>query len=211
MRRLKTLLVSNNRVSRVADGLGSSLPALQHVVLTNNRISALGEVRALCALPSLTTLVLLGNPVTRQAHYRHFIIHFAPRLTSLDFQRVRAAERAAASKLFRSKLGRAYAEEVERMRHSGGGAGGEGGSGSGGGGGGGVAAAAAPPPPAFTQEQLTRIAAAIEAATTKEEVEELEAYLRKGELPPALREAAPEGGQGPPSVGGDDGVVPVAS
>ena len=44
-----------------------------------------------------------------------------------------------------------------------------------------------------------------------QEVEELEAYLRKGELPPALREAAPEGGpQGPgPSIAGDGPGMPA--
>ena len=199
MKRLKTLLVANNRVSRIGDGIGGSLPTLQHVILTNNRISSLGEVRALCALPALTTLVLLGNPVTRQAHYRHFVINAAPALTSLDFQRVRPAERAAAAKLFRSKAGKAYAEEVERKRFSGAG-------GAGGGAGGGDAAAAPQVPRplelAFTPEQLARISEAISSATTREEVEELEVWLRKGQLPPALVAAAAALASGPPKAEG---------
>ena len=189
MKRLKTLLLSNNRISRIADGLGASIPNLQHLILTNNRITSLGEIEALGSLSKLTTLSLLGNPVTRKQNYRYYTIFKNPGLTVLDFQRVRRKERIGAAKLFASKAGRAFAEEVIRTRYQTGAdaaasaaAGGSSSSSSSSGAGAGSSAAA----PAFTPEQLTAIQAAIAAASTREEIEELESYLRKGQLPPSL-------------------------
>lgn len=53
LRRLRTLLISNNRISRVDPELGKELPNLDTLVLANNRIVSLGEVDALAALPKL--------------------------------------------------------------------------------------------------------------------------------------------------------------
>jgi U2 small nuclear ribonucleoprotein A' len=198
MKRLRSLLLPNNRVSRVADGLGASLPALAHLVLTNNRIAALGEVEALGSLGgSLTSLSLLGNPVTRRQHYRLFTIWTLPRLAVLDFQRVRRKERVAAAKLFASKAGRAFAEEVTRTRYAAAaGAAGAPAAGAAGSSSSSSSSAAAAAAPAFTPEELEAIQAAIASAATGAEIEEIEACLRKGALPPSVAAALGRGGGG---------------
>lgn len=53
MPNLRTLLLNNNMVARIADDMGPRLPALEMLVLTNNKISNLGELDALATLPAL--------------------------------------------------------------------------------------------------------------------------------------------------------------
>lgn len=62
--RLKMLLLCNNRVSRIADRLGAAFPNLETLVLTNNALSALKELEPLAALPTITSLSLVDNPVS---------------------------------------------------------------------------------------------------------------------------------------------------
>jgi U2 small nuclear ribonucleoprotein A' len=85
------LLLSNNRVSRVADGFGTRLPSLQTLVLTNNRIATLAEIDGLASCQALSMLSLLQNPVNRRKHYRLYVIHKIPSLRVLDFQKIRQA------------------------------------------------------------------------------------------------------------------------
>lgn len=53
---LRTLLLNNNMISRLGEGLATQLPKLELLVLTNNKISALGELDALAKLHSLHIL-----------------------------------------------------------------------------------------------------------------------------------------------------------
>jgi U2 small nuclear ribonucleoprotein A' len=89
MKRLKTLLLSNNFITRVAPEIGDQIPELESLVLNNNRIVQLSEIDSLSKLAKLTTLSLLENPVVRQEHYRLYVIHKIPSLKSLDFQRIK--------------------------------------------------------------------------------------------------------------------------
>lgn len=68
--RLRTLLLSNNRVSRVAPRLEGVAPALATVVLTNNRLRNLADLDPLATLPGLTHLSLVDNEVTKKPMYR---------------------------------------------------------------------------------------------------------------------------------------------
>ena len=60
MRRVSWLLLANNRIARVADGLGDFLPNVATVVLTGNRLASLAEVDALASLAAIETLIT-GN------------------------------------------------------------------------------------------------------------------------------------------------------
>jgi len=222
MRRLGTLLLANNSISRVISGLGAALPNLHSVVLTHNRLSLLVELDSLAALQSLTHLSLLHNPVTRKPHYRAYCILRFPHLRVLDFQRIRRKEKVACVRLFSSKAGKQFLAELDTQRATyhpeietlpsilgpqkvlprSDAAGGAGSSAAdselavagGGGRGEGEGAAQA----AFNAAEQAAIAAAITAASTAAEVEEMEAELKQGRLPAAaaaaLAAAAPAGG-----------------
>ena len=90
--RIKMLLFNNNQINRVAENLGRAFPNLQTLVLTNNRFATLKELEPLAALPSLTMISLVDNPVTKQPHYRAFLIAMLPNLKVLDFQKVKPPE-----------------------------------------------------------------------------------------------------------------------
>ena len=53
---LRTLLMNNNMITRIADDLHTRLPGLELLVLTNNKISSLGELDALASYKSLHIL-----------------------------------------------------------------------------------------------------------------------------------------------------------
>ncbi|XP_069767864.1 U2 small nuclear ribonucleoprotein A' isoform X2 [Narcine bancroftii] len=89
LRRLKSLLLNNNRICRVGEGLEQSLPNLRELVLTNNNLQELGDLDTLSTIKSLTFLSLLRNPVTSKKHYRLYVIHKAPQIRVLDFQKVK--------------------------------------------------------------------------------------------------------------------------
>jgi U2 small nuclear ribonucleoprotein A' len=90
LRRLKTLLISNNRLQRIEKGLGQALPSLQALIMHNNQIKDLGDLEALFELgKSLQYLSLIDNPVTERQHYRLYLIQNLPRLRVLDFERVK--------------------------------------------------------------------------------------------------------------------------
>ncbi|KAG8459466.1 hypothetical protein KFE25_012801 [Diacronema lutheri] len=102
LRRLKMLLFANNKLSRVADGVGASFPALQYLVLTNNDFAKLSDLDPLASLASLRALALTDNAVTKLAGYRSYVLHLLPALRSLDFQKVKPQEVKAAVEQFGS-------------------------------------------------------------------------------------------------------------
>lgn len=176
LRRLRCLLLNNNRVCRIAENLHEPLPALETLVLTNNQIQNLGDLDPLASLRNLTYLSLMKNPVTVKRHYRLYIIHRIPQLRVLDFRRIRQKERQAAQQLFKGKRGKQLEKEVGAV--SGGrpaphppapGAGGAGGS-----------AAQQPPQPAGGGRQLEALKQALSRATTLDAVEHLGSALQSG-------------------------------
>lgn len=211
MKRLGTLLLANNLITRVSSSLNTSLPALHSVVLTNNRIASLVEIDALSSVSTLRKLSLLHNPVTRRPHYRSYVIFRMPHLAELDFQKVKRKEKVAAIKLFSGATGQALLRDLDSIRAvqhpeitslpsllgkkataTGAAAGGAGlpGTGDAGGSSSSSGSAAASGGSGggsvgFSDAQKAAIAAALGAATTASEFAEIEEHLKRNELPPA--------------------------
>jgi U2 small nuclear ribonucleoprotein A' len=89
LRRLRTLLLANNRVSSISPSLHLSAPGLNTLVLTNNSVAELGDLEPLQNLRHLYFLSLLGNPVREKKWYREWLAWRIPSLRVLDFQRIR--------------------------------------------------------------------------------------------------------------------------
>jgi Leucine-rich repeat (LRR) protein len=89
LRRVKTLLLSNNLIFRVGEDLKESLPSLHTLMLANNNILNLQDLLPLASLPKLERLVLIENNVTKQPNYRLFVINLLPKLLVLDFNKVK--------------------------------------------------------------------------------------------------------------------------
>lgn len=98
--RLQSLLLSHNRIARIAAGLGKYLPALTNITLIKNKISDLESLDPLRDLPKLTHVSLIGNPVTKRDDYRLYLIHKLPNLKVLDFKKVKPVERKLAKEKF---------------------------------------------------------------------------------------------------------------
>jgi len=166
MKRLSTLLMSNNYVFRIGSSLGSNLSNITTLVLNNNRIANLSEIDHLATLTKLELLSLQDNPVTEREHYRLYVIHKIPSLKMLDFQKVKQHERASAKALFITSEGIGYIAGVtEEGRHINAQK---------------EAAESNGNKNQLTPEQKAEISRAIEMATTKEEMDLIEKQLRSG-------------------------------
>lgn len=163
LKRLTSLLVNDNAVKQL--NFARSTPNLKHLVLANNDIDLLGDLDKLQELKWLESLVLLGNPVCKKKHYRLYVVHKLPRVNSLDFKRVLLKEKREAKRIFGSKTGKEFesalreaaAEKEEVISEK-----------------------------ALPEDVIERRAAirkAIMQATTKEEIDKLEALLSQGVLP----------------------------
>ncbi|KAI0343985.1 L domain-like protein [Trametopsis cervina] len=100
LRRLRTLLLANNRVASISASLYLSVPNLSTLILTNNNLSELGDLEPLKDVKGLHYLSLLGNPVREKKWYREWLAHRIPSLRVLDFQRIRDKERQTGKSLF---------------------------------------------------------------------------------------------------------------
>jgi len=100
LNRIRTLLVSNNRIARIANNLGEQLPNMETLVLSNNKLQNLTDIDPLAELPNLRRLSLLENTISKKQHYRLYIIHKLPKLKLLDFRKIKEKERVASTKLF---------------------------------------------------------------------------------------------------------------
>jgi U2 small nuclear ribonucleoprotein A' len=98
LNRLGTLLINNNRITRINPNIGEFLPNLHTLVLTNNRIVNLLEIDPLTSLPKLHFLSLLDNNITKKPNYRLYVIHKLNSLRVLDFKKVKNKERLEAKK-----------------------------------------------------------------------------------------------------------------
>ncbi|SNX86975.1 related to U2 snRNP protein A` [Melanopsichium pennsylvanicum] len=115
---LKHLQLSNNLVARIDPRIGFSLPGLHSLTLTNNSISDAAELSHLTKCKRLEFLCLMGNPVSREKHYREFVIWKLPQVRVLDFQRIKDKERALAKELMEDEEGRPSALAVSRLGKS---------------------------------------------------------------------------------------------
>ncbi|KAL2242799.1 U2 small nuclear ribonucleoprotein A' [Sesamum indicum] len=177
LNRLGTLLLNNNRITRINPNLGEFLPKLHTLVLTNNRLTNLVEIDPLTSLPKLQFLSLLDNNITKKPNYRLYVIHKLKSLRMLDFRKVKQKERVEAKNLFASEeaeeeVKRESAktfvpgdipstQEVTKEEQT-------------------------PKPVAPTPEQILAIKAAIVNSQTLEEVARLEQALKSGQLPADL-------------------------
>ncbi|OQR68589.1 U2 small nuclear ribonucleoprotein A'-like [Tropilaelaps mercedesae] len=172
LKRIKSLLLNNNRICRIMENLEEHLPALESLVLTNNQIQNLGDLDPLATVKTLRHLSVLKNPVALKKHYRLYIVHKVPQLRILDFKRIKMAERDEARKLFKGKKGKALVKEIGLKSAPE------------------KAKTFMPGEPAklentfaMTVEDQQAIKEAIGKATTLDEVERLTQMLRSGQLP----------------------------
>ncbi|XP_035507921.1 U2 small nuclear ribonucleoprotein A' [Morone saxatilis] len=114
LKRLKTLLMNNNKICRIGENLEHSLPCLTELILTSNNIQELGDLDPLATVKTLTLLSLLRNPVTNKKHYRLYVINKIPQIRVLDFQKVKLKERQEAEKMFKGKRGAQLAKDIAR-------------------------------------------------------------------------------------------------
>lgn len=175
--RLGTLLINNNRITRITANIGDYLPKLHTLVLTNNRLVNLVEIDPLASLSKLRSLSLLDNNITKKPNYRLHVIYKLKSLRLLDFKKVKYKERVEAEKLFASKeaeeeatrdpvttftLGELQNVQDDTMEEQ------------------------SPTAVAPTPEQIIAIKAAIVNSQTLEEVARLEKALKSGQLPADL-------------------------
>jgi U2 small nuclear ribonucleoprotein A' len=174
LKRLRALLLMNNRISRIAEDVFDPLPCLTSVMLTGNKLEKLVDLEPLTGLKTLERLSLLENPVTKVKHYRPYMIHKCSKtLRILDFNRIKEKERKAAGLLFAGERGRKLLEEIAPPR---------------------TAAKEMPEKAALesgktgpSPEVIERIKKAIAEAETIEEVTRLEKALKSGILPDDLK------------------------
>ncbi|KAK2976621.1 hypothetical protein RJ640_021423 [Escallonia rubra] len=175
--RLGTLILNNNRITRINPNIGEFLPKLHTLVLTNNRLVNLVEIDPLESLTNLQVLSLLDNNITKKPNYRLYVIHKLKSLRLLDFRKVTQKERIAAANMFSSQEDEEEAKkesvktfvpgevpsvpEVPKEEQT-------------------------PKMVTPTPEQITAIKAAIVNSQTLEEVARLEEVLKSGMLPADL-------------------------
>ncbi|KAG2706325.1 hypothetical protein I3843_05G088300 [Carya illinoinensis] len=178
LNRLGTLLINNNRITRINPNIGEFLPNLHTLVLTNNRLVNLVEIDPLASLPKLQFLSLLDNNITKKPNYRLYVINKLKFLRVLDFKKVKNKERMEARNLFASKeveeeIKKESAKtvtpvEVPKVSE--------------------VSEEEQTPKVAGpTPEQIIAIKAAIVNSQTLEEVARLEKALKSGQLPSDLQ------------------------
>lgn len=176
--RLGTLIMNNNRITRISPSIGEFLPKLHSLVLTNNRLVNLVEIDPLASLPKLQFLSLLDNNITKKPNYRLYVIYKLKALRVLDFKKVKQKERVEAQNLFSSEEAEKEAQKVAPRT---------------------TTPAEVPSEKeapkedevqqrvAPTPEQITAIKAAIVNSQTLEEVARLEKVLKSGQLPADLK------------------------
>ncbi|XP_026122798.1 U2 small nuclear ribonucleoprotein A' [Carassius auratus] len=167
LKRLKTLLLNNNRICRFGENLEQALPNLKELILTSNNIQELGDLDPLATVKSLTLLSLLRNPVTTKKHYRLYVINKIPQIRVLDFQKVKLKERQEAEKMFKGKRGAQLAKDIAKQTKT-----------------------FTPGAALQTEKKTGPSAADIEAiknaianATSLAEVERLKGFLQSGQIP----------------------------
>jgi hypothetical protein len=115
MTRLITLLFHNNQVAKIAATLGQYTINLKDLILTNNRIASLVEIKSLSSCSKLQTLVLMENPVYYLPNYRYYVIYILPQLKYLDYNKITAKERQEATNLFTSSAGKLFLQQLEQQ------------------------------------------------------------------------------------------------
>ncbi|KAE9021855.1 hypothetical protein PF011_g4733 [Phytophthora fragariae] len=108
--KLEILTLDENKLTTLS-GI-ENLPALHTLSLQQNNIDTLEGMQPLEQLTKLTSLNLIGNPLTQVDDYRSSIILLAPTLTHLDGEPLTDEDRLAAVELKHRREGEA-AEQAE--------------------------------------------------------------------------------------------------
>ncbi|KAL9256914.1 U2 small nuclear ribonucleoprotein A'-like protein [Drosera capensis] len=202
--RLGTLIVNNNRITRISSTIGGQrpflsrfimklycsksdmsiphifadfLPKLHSLILTNNRLTNLTEIDPLASLSKLQFLSLLDNSITKKSNYRLYVIYRLKALRVLDFKKVKKKERLEAENMFASMEAVEMVKTVETKTFTPGEV---------------PSVEEAPKEEnvpkkiAPTPEQILAVKAAIVNSQTLEEVARLEKALKSGQLPENL-------------------------
>ena len=103
LKRLKTLMLINNRISKIEKDFAINCPFLTNLVLTNNKIADFEQIDNIASCKSLEKLYLVDNVVTKMKNYRLYVIYKIPTLRILNYQRVTKKEREEAIKKFSQK------------------------------------------------------------------------------------------------------------
>jgi len=100
LNRLETIYLNNNHISKISANLGDSLPKLETLILSNNRLVNLHDIDLLADIITLKTLSLIDNVITKKPYYRLYVIHKLPTLRLLDFKKIKQKERVESTKMF---------------------------------------------------------------------------------------------------------------
>jgi len=100
LNRIRSLTYNNNHITKIAPNLSESLPNLDTLILTNNRIVNLADLDPLSDLSTLRNLSLIDNVVSKKPNYRLYAINKLPDLRILDFKKIKRKEREESEKLF---------------------------------------------------------------------------------------------------------------
>jgi len=196
--RLKTLVLCNNRIARISPDAFEACKNIESIVLTNNQISQLVDLKPLATLKNLTRLSLVANPVTKRVHYRNYVVFTMHEennsLRVLDFQRVTQKEKDSVNKLFGGPDGKEKINKIAPARK--------------------IEEEEVQEKEGLTPDQIERIKKAIEDAETIEQVTELEQALKTGQMPASLRlpekkaVAAAVAASSPKKAGSDGNATP---
>lgn len=184
LQRVKCLLLNNNRIVRLGEGLEMNLPNLGTLMLTNNSLQELADLEPLSSMKSITMLSLLHNPVVTRRNYREYVIHKFPSLRVLDFKKVKDKERAEAKALFRTREGKTQLKDIQRKAKT-------------------FTPGDALPEATnrntnaagLTPEQVRNLKTAIAKASSLDEIERLNQMLRAGTMP-GMRNGSQNGAMG---------------
>ncbi|CAI2378186.1 unnamed protein product [Moneuplotes crassus] len=116
LKRLKTMILSDNRISTIEPGFSEKCKGIENIVLMNNKIADFSEIDNLSGCKGLKRLALHGNIVTKQEHYRLYCISKIPSLKILDFGKVTLKERVAAREMFGEIKGQEFVEELKKKQ-----------------------------------------------------------------------------------------------
>jgi len=100
LNRVRSLAFNNNHITKIALGLSESLPNIDTLILTNNRIVNLADLDPLSDLSTLRNLSIIDNVVSKKPNYRFYVISKLPDLRVLDFKKIKRKEREESEKLY---------------------------------------------------------------------------------------------------------------